>query len=112
MAWITEHCKEFLHFFGYAKTPSNPENPTGFFEYDGSDDNLTRKENGYKIQNQGMIDWVSQLTDADLEQFQYLLSDPAKEVPLMDYDNSVKATAAINNYYEKKFYGEAHEHVD
>lgn len=48
-----------------------------------------------------MIDWVGQLTDADLEHYQYRLSDPAKEVPLMDFASSVKATKSIANFYEK-----------
>jgi len=36
-AWISENMKEMNHFFGYAKLPTDPENNTGFYEYDGSD---------------------------------------------------------------------------
>ena len=35
LAFISEHCKEWLHFFGYAKLPQDSQNMTGFFEYDG-----------------------------------------------------------------------------
>ena len=41
------------------------------------------------------------MTDADLEKYHYRLSDPAKEVPLMDFASAGKATKAIMNYYEK-----------
>lgn len=59
-----------------------------------------------------MINWVSQLTDEDLEHYQYRLSDPAKEVPLMSFATSVKATRSIANYYEKEIYGESYEELN
>ena len=59
-----------------------------------------------------MVNWVCQMTDAELETFQYRLSDPKKEVPLMTFESSSKATRPIQNYYEKKLYGEAYEHID
>ena len=54
-----------------------------------------------------MVNWACRLTDADLEQFHYRLSDPAKEVPLMTWEDTIKATDAIMNYYEKQIYGQA-----
>ena len=51
-----------------------------------------------------MVNWVSQLTDADLEHYRYRLSDPAKDVPLMNYETSKKVTNPISDYYSKKFY--------
>ena len=39
--------KEMIHFFGYAKVPSDPENNTGFFDFDGSDAELTRQYKGW-----------------------------------------------------------------
>lgn len=39
--------KEMLHFFGYAKVPQDPENNTGFFEYDGSDTEMNRQYKGW-----------------------------------------------------------------
>ena len=44
------------------------------------------------------------MTDTDLENYHYRLSDPEKEVPLMTFASSTKATKAIMNYYEKKMY--------
>ena len=35
LAWVGENLKEWLYFFGYAKVPQDPDNNTGFFEYDG-----------------------------------------------------------------------------
>lgn len=69
LAWISEHCKEFIHFFGYAKVPSDPENNTGFFEYDGSDAEMNRQYYGFRAQNESMVNWATLLTDADLEQY-------------------------------------------
>ena len=47
-AWIKEHFKEMLHFFGYAKLPQDPENPTGFYEFDGSDEAMNSIYKGYE----------------------------------------------------------------
>ena len=103
-AWIMENMKEMLHFFGYARLPTDPDNNTGFFEYDGTDEEMNRQYKGWQLQNESMINWVCQLTDADLERYRYRLSDPAKDVPLLDYATSTKATNAISDYYSKKFY--------
>ena len=59
-----------------------------------------------------MVDWACQLTDSDLENYSYRLSDPEKEVPLMTFASSTKATKAIMNYYEKKFYNAAAEDIN
>jgi hypothetical protein len=32
-----------------------------------------------------MVNWACQLTDEDLTRYSYRLSDPKKEVPLMDF---------------------------
>ena len=47
MAWIKENFKEMMHFFGYAKVPQDPDNYTGFYEYDGTDEHLNSMYNGY-----------------------------------------------------------------
>ena len=112
LAWVRENMSEMLHFFGYAKVPHDPENNTGFFEYDGSDPEMTRQYKGWQAQNAGMVDWACQLTDADLENYRYRLSDPAKEVPLMTFASSTKATKAIMNFYEKKMYNTHYENID
>ena len=104
LGWVSDNMKEVLHFFGYARLPEDPSNITGFFEYDGSDAEMNRQYKGWKAQNEAMVNWVCHLTDDDLENFKYRLSDPAKEVPLMDFDTSVKATTAISDFYSKKLY--------
>ena len=50
--------KEMLHFFGYAKLPTDAENLTGFFEYSGEDEELNRMYKGYQAQNEDMVSWV------------------------------------------------------
>ena len=45
--WIKEEFKEMMHYFGYAKVPQDPENPTGFVEFDGQDETLMRKYKAY-----------------------------------------------------------------
>lgn len=57
-----------------------------------------RQYNGFRAQNRGMVDWVCQLNDADLETYRYRLSDPKKEVPLMTFETSDKATKAITHF--------------
>ena len=48
LAWVQENLKEFLHFFGYAKVPQDPDNNTGFFEYDGQDAEMNRQYKGFE----------------------------------------------------------------
>mmetsp|Transcript_15269 Transcript_15269/g.20744 ORF Transcript_15269/g.20744 Transcript_15269/m.20744 type:complete len:107 (+) Transcript_15269:750-1070(+) len=98
--------KEMLHFFGYAKTPQDPENATGFFEFDGSDEELTRQYMGYRAQNQAMVNWSGQLTDQDLASMpRYRLSNPAKEVALCDFTSAKKIISSTLNHYQGEFYG-------
>lgn len=33
LKYIKRELKEFLHFYGYVKDPSDPENKTAFFDY-------------------------------------------------------------------------------
>ena len=47
LAWVGDEMKEMIHFFGYAKVPSDPENNTGFFDYDGSDTEMNRQYRGW-----------------------------------------------------------------
>ena len=112
LAWVREECKEWFHFFGYAQVPQDKDNPTGFFEYDGTDPELNKQYYGFHAQNESMLQWVSQLTDKDLEQYQWLSSNKQTDVPLMDFASSVKATRPIKNFLEKKLFGQAREHVE
>ena len=58
MAWIKENFKEMLHFFGYAKVPQDPDNVTGFYDYDGKDEYLNEIYQGYQLHNEDAINWV------------------------------------------------------
>ena len=40
--------KEMLHFFGYAKVSSDPDNFTGFFEYEEEDPELIRNYKAFE----------------------------------------------------------------
>ena len=102
--------QEMLHFFGYAKLPTDPENITGFFEYSGEDNELTRQYKGWRAQNSDMVSWSCQLTDKDLETIQYRLSDARKDVQLLTVWMSHQVTKAIQHYYEKQIYGTVSEH--
>ena len=37
-AKVKDEMKEMLHFFGYAKVASDPENPTGFYDFTEAQD--------------------------------------------------------------------------
>lgn len=41
--------KEFLHFFGYAKVPQDPDNFTGFYDFDGKDEAMNRVYKAYEL---------------------------------------------------------------
>ena len=104
--------QEMLHFFGYAKLPQDPENMTGFFEYSGEDNELTRQYRGWRNQNSDMVGWTCQLTDPDLEMIQYKLQDKSKDTELLSFETSGKATKVILHYYEKQIYDTVSEHLD
>ena len=97
-AYVGEEMKEMLHFFGYAKVSSDPENFTGFFEYPEEDPEMLRQYKGFEAHREQTIDWVASLNDQELNNIQYLLSDPAKEVDIMNFETSEKACRAIAHY--------------
>ena len=111
-AWVQDHMKEMLHFFGYARVPQDPDNVTGFFEFDGSDEALVRQYNGWRVQNEDMVNWACQLTDADLENINFELHDPKKDVPVLTLESSSRANKAVMNYYQKQLFGAPYEQVD
>ena len=59
-----------------------------------------------------MVNWACHLTEADLETYSYRLSDPAKEVPLMDFNSSVKATTAISDFCSKRLYNKPYTDIN
>lgn len=59
-----------------------------------------------------MVNWTAGMTNDELSQYSYLLSDPAKEVPLLDFDTNEKAVICAHNYFEKKFFGRTLQHCD
>jgi len=58
LEWLTDCHKDWLSFFGYAKLPNKPENNTGFFEFDGTDEEMDRQYYGFRAQNESMINWA------------------------------------------------------
>lgn len=111
-AWIKEEMKDMMHFFGYAKLPQDPENPTGFVEYDGQDETLLRKYKAYEKQNEDMINLISTMTDEELDEFVYELNDPETEVPLANFDIIEKSLIPVYHHFEKKFYGRTFDQCD
>ena len=47
LGWVRDNMKEMIHFFGYARLPTDLDNNTGFFEYDGSDAEMNRQYKGW-----------------------------------------------------------------
>ena len=89
----------------------DPGNITPFFEYDEVTEEMERQYNGFRHQNEAMINWACQMTDADLKSYRYRLSDPAKEVPLVNYTTSDRMLEPIIAFFEKKLYGKAYKEV-
>ena len=42
----------------WSKLPNKPENNTGFFEFDGTDEEMDRQYYGFRAQNESMINWA------------------------------------------------------
>lgn len=62
--------QEMAHIFGYVNHPSEPENPTAFFEY--PEDNVHASEfKSFRKINEESIDWVSSQSAEELNQIKY-----------------------------------------
>lgn len=103
-AWIKDKFAEMLYFFGYARLPQDPENVTGYYEFDEPNETLRRTYKGYEAMNEQMLNWVCSMTDEELSHCQYQLSDPAKEVPIHGLHNNEQFVTPSHNFYEKKYY--------
>ena len=71
MAYIGEEMKEMLHYFGYAKVSSEPDNFTGFFEYEEEEQELIKNYKAFEAHREQTIDWVCSLNDAEMSTFKY-----------------------------------------
>ena len=61
-----------LYFFGYVKSSADPENTTGFFEYDAATDaEQAQNYKGHVRITNSVIDWVADMTPEMLAEFQY-----------------------------------------
>lgn len=63
--------KEMLHFFGYVKVASDPDNFTGFFEYEEEDPEMLRQYKGFEAHREQTIDWVCSLNEREMSTFHY-----------------------------------------
>ena len=70
-AWIKDKFAEMLYFFGYARLPQDPENVTGYYEFDEPNETLRRTYKGYEAMNEQMLNWLCSMTDEELSHCQY-----------------------------------------
>ena len=61
--WIKENFGDMLHFFGYAKLPQDPENITGYYDYDGTNEALNSQYKGFEKHNEDVLNWVCSMSD-------------------------------------------------
>lgn len=61
--------------------------------------------NGYKELNERMLDWVCSMSEEDLKKCQYNSSQKDKEVPLMSFETSTRASEPVLHHFEKKLFG-------
>ena len=112
LAYVGEELKEMIHYFGYAKVSSDPENFTGFFNYEEEDPELLRTYKAFEAHRENSIDWVCSLNDDELNTFQYQLADKSKEVDIMNFATSEKACRAIGHYSQNLLYKRSVTHCD
>lgn len=101
-AWITEHFKEMLHFFGYANVPQDPDNYTGYYDYAGTDPYLNNIYKGYERQNDDVLNWVNSMSDEEMATFKFDFTPVEKDVPLLNFSTSEHYMVAVYHYLEKK----------
>ena len=68
--------------------------------------------NGYQRANEDVINWTNSLKDDELAQMSYHFTPKSKEVPLLNFDTMEKASIAVHNYYEDKYFGRTFEKCD
>ena len=108
---ITTELSDLIHTFGYAKHPSMKDNFTGFFDYPEEEQDEQRFYS-FKEHNENNIKWVCQLTDKDLSDFNFKLTDPAKDVSLINYNNAHQYLKAITHDANQKLYGDDYYQCD
>lgn len=105
--YIIHELEDMIYFSGYAKTHLDPDNLTGFFQFDKATDLKHEKNHkSYRQLTNSTIEWISQMNDEQLAKFQYQLSDPAKNIPhILHFWNSNKMCEPVRHNNEKKLYG-------
>ena len=100
---IKKELEDVLYFFGYAKTHLDPGNLTGFFEFDKATDiKNEQNHNGFKKHSTLSAEWIGSMSDEELAEFQYQLSDPTKDVALADLGAQAQfQTQAMRAWTEK-----------
>ena len=59
-----------------------------------------------------MINWVSTMTDEELDEFVYEINDPETEVPLADFNVLERSVLPVHHFFEQKFYGRTFDQCD
>ena len=63
LEFIKEEMKDIIYYFGYAKFSKDPDNYTGFYEYQKTDAEASKTYNGFRELNAQSIEWNAYMSD-------------------------------------------------
>jgi hypothetical protein len=112
LEWLREEMKDIIYYFGYAKIPEDPDNKTGFFEYEHSDPEMLKQYYGYAQLTQHSIEWNASMTDEEREQIQFMNSDPEKSAELCTYAETAMMAECVIHDAELRLYGTASKVIE
>lgn len=105
-AYIKSKLDFFIRFFDYAQYPDQPENPTGFYSFESSDE-------GQDVAGFRALNAKSIMTNAAQEEPKtYVINDPARRVEVIDKDNSIKVPRAVIHDAQMRMFGKALNEVN
>ena len=110
LEFIKTELKEMLHYFGYAKIKEDPDNETGYFEFD-SDPEMLKLYKGYRQLSRHSIEWNAYMTDDERRSMQYMCSDRDKEVEVTDFSESGRNCECELHDAHQRMFGDPGYHV-
>ena len=101
--------REVLYFFGYASIKEDPENFTGFHEFKETDPELHKQYYGFRQLNSHSLEWNASMNDIERQEFQFMCSDPEKEVPVLNFEEGQKIIECTLHDAEIRLFGKARQ---
>ena len=112
LEFIKKELKDIIYYFGYAFMADDPDNITGFFEYENAEPELVKTYYGFKELNNHSIGWNAYMSDEERALIQLKNSDPEKRVGVLDEgDEWSRLDSCLIHDTELRMFGKTNQKV-